>query len=243
VVKGRTVQSFKQDMGNRKLRRTDREDMMMSKIIKYVMTAIVGLSLVLINAPAFAADVTGKTSTQTLPTQTDTQTAPLPSKTRTAPLPSNVQETREYQQVDKPPVQKLDIPDWDLAGELRNVDRLFKTKGGMFNKHKVFNGLRFKLALMNKGKLKGSKDIPFKVTVLNVTNNTVIKQENHSIKRQTIRNDMWTLTDEWIFVVFGLGQTTAPSLGDVKLIVDIDPRNTFGEEQRHRGNNRCEAHW
>ena len=52
-----------------------------------------------------------------------------------------------------------------------------------------------------------------------------------------------TLTDEWIYVVFSLGQTTAPSLNDVKLIVDIDPRNTFGEAQRHRGNNRCIATW
>jgi len=204
------------------------------------MIFVIGLGLALVSVPSFSADVTGKTSTQTAPIQSNTQTAPLPSNTQTVPLPST---TREYQQVDKPPVQRLDIPDWDLAGELRNVDRLFKTKGGMFNKHKVFYGLRFKLALMNKGKLKGSKDIPYKVTVLNVTNNTVIKQDNNVLRHQTIRNEMWTLTDEWISVFFTLGPTTAPSLGDVKLIVDIDPRNTFGEEQRHRGNNRCEAHW
>lgn len=215
-------------------------------LIKYVMIAIIGFGLVLVSAPAFSADVTGKTSTQTAPIQSNTQTAPLPSNTQSVPLPSNIQTTvptREYQQIDKPPVKTLDIPDWDLAGELRNVDRMFITRGGAFKKHKVFNGLKFKLALMNKGKLKGSKDIPYKVTVLNVTNNTVIKQENHSLRRQTIRNDMWTLTDEWIYAVFTLGSTTASSLGDVKLIVDIDPQNTFGEEQRHRGNNRCEAHW
>ena len=213
----------------------------MKEFVKYVMIAVVGLGMVMVTIPAFSADVTGKTSTQTLPTQTDTQTAPLPSNTQTVPLPST---NREYQQMDKPPVQMetLDIPDWDLAGELRNVDTISKIIGNV-NKRRVFNGLRFKLALMNKGKQQGSKDIPFKVTVLNVTNNTVIKQENHVLRRQTIRNDMWTLTDEWIPVLFTLGPTTAPSLGDVKLIVDIDPRNTFGEEQRHRGNNRCEAHW
>ncbi len=207
---------------------------MIRYIVKYVMVAVVGLSLVVVTAPAFSAQVSGKTSTQTAPVQSNTQTAPLPSNTQTAPLPST---TREYQQVDKPPVKTLDIPDWDLAGEMRNLEI---ERCGIGNQQLR---ILFKLALMNKGKLKGSKDIPLKITLLNVTNNTLIKQDNHFLKRQTIRNDMWELTEEYMGTIFRLGPTTALSINDVKLIVDIDPRNTFGEEQRHRGNNRCEAHW
>ena len=207
---------------------------MTSRVLKHVLIAIVGLSLVAVSAPVFSADVTGKTSTQTLPTQTNTQTAPLPSNTQTAPLPST---TREYQQVDKPPVKTLDIPDWDLAGQLRNLE--FDRCGVGKNQLRI----KFRLALMNKGKLQGSKDIPLKITVLNVTNNTVIKQDKHFLRRQTIRNDMWELTEESMGTIFRLGPTTASSINDVKLIVDIDPRNTFGEAQRHRGNNRCIATW
>lgn len=207
---------------------------MTRELIKYVMIAVVCLGLALVTAPAFSADVTGKKSTQTAPVQTNTHTAPLPSNTQTAPLPST---SREYQQVDKPPVKTLDIPDWDLAGQLRNLEIDYPGAG---TKHPR---ITFKLALMNKGKLKGSKDIPLKITLLNVTNNTLIRQDNEFLKRQTIRNDMWTLTENYIRIMFRKGPTTASSINDVKLIVDIDPRNTFGEAQRHRGNNRCVATW
>jgi hypothetical protein len=210
---------------------------MTRSLIKYVMIAFVGLSLLAVTAPTFSAQVTGKTSTQTAPEQSNTQTAPLPSNTQTVPLPSD---TREYQQVDKPPVQKIDIPNWDLAGELRNVRFHYVKLPPAYRKK--FSGFKFKIALMNKGKLQGAKDIPVKVTVLNMTNNTLIKEESHVIRGQNIRNNMWELTPD-ILAKFVLCSTTAPTVGDVKLIVDIDPQNTFGEEQRHRGNNRCEAHW
>ena len=212
---------------------------MMRTIAKLVMIAVVGSGLVFVTGTAFSADVTGKTSTHSVPTQSSTQTAPLPSKTKTVTLPST---TREYQQVDKPPVKRLDIPDWDLAGELRNMHIMKKTRRAGFKKYRYINGLRFKVALMNKGKRKGSKDVPIKVTVLNVTNNTLIKQESHLMRRLNIRNDYWELTPD-IIVQFRLSPTTASSMNDVKLIVDIDPRNTFGEAQRHRGNNRCVATW
>jgi len=203
------------------------------------MIAIVGLVLALTSVPVFSADVTGKTSTQTLPAQTNTQTAPLPSNTQTAPLPST---TREYQQVDKPPVQKLDIPDWDLAGELRNMTIVRKTVGGAFNRHKVLNGFKFQLALMNKGKLQGKKAVLVKVTAMNITNNTLIKEESHVLRGQEIRNDMWKLSP-YIEINFRFGSQTAESINDVKLIVVIDPDNTFGEAQSDRGNNRCVATW
>lgn len=211
----------------------------MRELVKYVMIAIVGLGLVFLTGTAFSADVTGKTSTHSVPTQSSTQTAPLPSKTKTVTLPST---TREYQQVDKPPVQKLDVPDWDLAGELRNLQIMKKTHRTAFRRTRYFNGLKFQVALMNKGKRKGSKDVPIKVTVVNITNNTLIKQESHLMRRQNIRNDYWELTPD-IIVQFRLSPTTASSINDVKLIVDVDPRNTFGEAQRHRGNNRCVATW
>jgi hypothetical protein len=210
---------------------------MMRTIAKLVIIAVVGLSLVFLTGTAFSAQVAGKTSTQNAPIQSSTQTAPLPSNTKTVPLPST---TREYQQVDKPPVKTLDIPDWDLAGELRNMRFHYVKVGPTYRK--VFSGFKFKIALMNKGKLQGSKDIPVKVTVLNMTNNTLIKEENHVIRGQNIRNNMWELTPD-ILAKFVLCSKTASTVGDVKLIVDIDPQNTFKEARRHRGNNRCEAHW
>ena len=224
-------------MGNSQ--RSNKEDRIMRHIIKYVMITIVGLGLVLISVPAFSAQVAGKTSTQNAPIQSSTQTAPLPSKTKTVTLPST---TREYQQVDKPPVKRLDIPDWDLAGELRNLRSVRKTVGGAWNRHKVFNGLKFQLALMNKGKLQGKKPVLVKMTVLNNTTNTLIKEKTQVIRGQDIRNNMWNLTP-YMGINFRFNSTTASSLNDVKLIVDIDPRNIFGEAKRHRGNNRCVATW
>lgn len=210
---------------------------MMSRVLKHVLIAIVGLSLVAVSAPAFSADVTGKTSTQTLPTQTNTQTSPLPSNTRTVPLPST---TRKYQQVDKPPVKTLDIPDWDLVGQLRNLGFGYRKVG--LKRKKVFNGLHFDLALMNVGKLYGARDVPVRITVKNITNNTLIAEKNEIIQNQNIRHDMWGLTPR-LWIQFSLGSQTASRVNDLKLIVDIDPRNTFGEAQNDRRNNRCVVTW
>jgi len=202
-----------------------------SDISKHVMIAVVGLSLLLQTSTALSAQVAGKTSTnKTIPGKTSTQTAPLPSTT-----PS-----MEYQRVDKPPVKKLDIPDWDLSCDLRNL-RFHYVKVGPTYK-KVFSGFKFKIALMNVGKLNATRDIPVRVTVLNITNNTLIKQDNHLIRSQNISNAYWKLTPE-ILIKFVLCSRTASRLNDVKLIVDVDPNNTFGEAQRHRGNNRCIVTW
>jgi hypothetical protein len=210
---------------------------MMRTTVKYVIVAIVGLGLVFLTGTAFSAQVSGKTSTQSVPTQSSTQTAPLPSSTQAVPLPST---TREYQQMDKPPVKRLDVPDWDLAGELRNLRFHYVKVGPTYRK--VFSGFKFRIALMNKGKLNATRHIPVKVTVLNITNNTVIKQDNHLIRNQNISNSYWNLTPE-ILAKFVLCSKTASKVNDVKLIVDIDPTNVFKEAQRHRGNNRCVATW
>jgi len=210
---------------------------MMRTIAKLMMIALVGLGLVFLTGTAFSAQVAGKTSTQKAPVQSSTQTAPLPSKTKTVPLPST---TREYQRVDKPPVKRLDVPDWDLAGELRNLKFHYWKKPPTYKK--IFNGFTFRIALMNKGKLNITRHIPVRVTVLNITNNTIIKRDNHLIRNQNISNSHWQLTPE-IFAEFVLCSQTASKVNDVKLIVDIDPTNVFKEAQRHRGNNRCVATW
>ena len=44
----------------------------------------------------------------------------LPGTTTTVSLPSTVP-ARKYQQIEKPPVYKLDIPEYDLAGKLSDV--------------------------------------------------------------------------------------------------------------------------
>lgn len=138
---------------------------MTSRVLKHVLIAIVGLSLMAVSAPAFSADVTGKTSTQTLPTQTNTQTAPLPSNTTTTPLPSNIQTTvptREYQKVNKPPVKTLDIPVYDIAGQLRISDIRKSDKCYIY----------FTVELMNKGSQGYIKDdVQIRVILINVRDN------------------------------------------------------------------------
>ncbi len=208
---------------------------MMREIIQYVMIAIVGLGLVLVVAPAFAADVTGKTSTQTLPTQPNTQTAPLPSNTQTVPLPST---TREYQQVDKPPVKTLDIPDYDLAAELR-IERVHTSK---FSKDgKRTTTIEYRVALMNKGKKKVTRDIPYRIRKINVTNQTLFNDHTYQWDGEVsrINHEFWTV-ERPRTTGFRTNSGGAPdSINDVKMIVDIDPNNTFGEDRNDRGNNRC----
>lgn len=204
-------------------------------LIKYVLIAIVGLGLAMVSAPAFSADVTGKISTQTAPVQSNTQTAPVKTNTRTAPLPST---TREYQQVDKPPVQRLDIPDYDLAGDLR-IQRVDTSRKNQTSIH-------FQLALMNKGKQNYINDgVQIKVRLINVLNQTQFKCIQYPWSGPAIVNDYWKVEDVPRYIMFDQTKDRgAPrTINDVKMIVDIDPRNTFGEEQRHRGNNRCVVTW
>ncbi|HPJ95466.1 MAG TPA: hypothetical protein PKY89_16280 [Deltaproteobacteria bacterium] len=212
---------------------------MMRVLIKYMMIAIVGLSLGLVSVPAFSADVTGKTSTQTLPTQSDTQTAPLPSNTQSVPLPSKIQTTipsREYQQVDKPPVKTLDIPDYDLAGQLRGVE---------VKRHGDWTRIYYQLELMNKGtKTVGPRDIPVRARVINVLTNTIITEWSQLWFGPNLRNDYWSVEKWKRYIDYNKHSPGAPStINDVKLIVDVDPNNNFGEDRRHRGNNRCVASW
>ena len=204
-------------------------------LIQYVMIAIIGFGLTLVSVPAFSADVTGKTSTQTLPTQTDTQTAPLPSNTQTTPLPST---TREYQQVDKPPVKTLDIPDYDLAGELKILS-VHEWMGG-----KMIH-IDYKVALMNKGKRNiTSFSVPIRVRLINVLNQTEIYTKSYYWDGPAIKQDYWTLQKTEGTAAFYKDKDGAPhTINDVKMIVDIDPDNKYKEDRSHRGNNRCVATW
>ena len=208
---------------------------MMRGLIQYVIIVIVGLGLALVSVPAFAADVTGKTSTQTLPTQTNTQTAPLPSNTQTVPLPSN---TREYQQVDKPPVKTLDIPDYDLAAEVR-IERVHTSKFIKDGKRTIT--IDYRVALMNKGKKKVTRDIPYRIRKINVTTQTLFNDHTYHWDGDVSRitHEFWTV-ERPRTTIFRTNSGGAPdSINDVKMIVDIDPNNTFGEDRNDRGNNRC----
>ena len=204
-------------------------------LIQYLMIAIVGLGLV--SVPAFSADVTGKTSTQTLPTQTNTQTAPLPSNTQTVPLPST---TREYQQVDKPPVKTLDIPDYDLAGDLKILSVHEWMGGEMIH-------IDYKVALINKGKrniTSSTNSVLIRVRLINVLNQIEIYTESYYWDGPAIKQDYWTLQKTEGTAAFYKDRDGAPrTINNIKMIVDIDPNNRFGEAQRFRGNNRCIATW
>ncbi|MCF8066968.1 MAG: hypothetical protein K9L30_00125 [Desulfobacterales bacterium] len=186
--------------------------------------AVIAIFLVMWAAIAFA-EITDKTSTQT---------APLPSNTQTVPLPSN---TMEYQQVDKPPVKKLeDIPNWDLAVEFRDTRLTYHQN--------ATSHFRFYLAIMNKGTRSGVRDIPVLITILNVTNNTLIREITTSIEQQDIRNNVWRVTPLFhITFLTGEERNKPRSINDVKIVVEIDPQNTFGEARSDRRNNRCVATW
>ncbi len=212
---------------------------MTRELIKYVMISIVGLGLTLVSVPAIAAQIGGKTSTQTLPTQTDTQTAPLPSNTTTVPLPSNIPTTvptREYQQVDKPPATKLDIPDYDIAGQLNGVE---------VKRYGDWTRIFYQLELMNKGtQTVGPKCIQIRARLINVLTQTIITEWFHTWSGPDLRNDYWSVEKWKKYIDYSKKSPGAPStINDVKLIVEVDPNNTFREDQRFRGNNRCVATW
>lgn len=205
-----------------------------SDISRYVMIAVVGLCLLLLAGAALCADITGKTyTTKPLPGQTSTQTAPLPTNTQTTPLPTRTP-TTEYQRIEKPPVRTLDLPDCDVAGEIRNVNFCRDRSEDGRETHR----LTFQLALMNRGKKQIIADIPVKIRGVNNLNNTLFKVQDHVFQNMKLENNYWTVN--WIDFVFILGVNGAPvDIKNVKLIVEIDPNNTLHEEQRFRGNNRC----
>ncbi len=212
----------------------------MKKLKQYFVFTIFAVGLSMIISPAHGGRISGKTSTQTLPPHSDPQTAPLPSNTRAVTLPST---SMEYQKIEKPLATKLeDTPDFDIAGELRDMELLYSKKSTFISRR--FKGLRFRVALMNRGKLNTvTKNVPFRIQVINTLTNTLIKQENYLQENLEIRNNYWVLTSK-MEILFLLNVNAAPEkLNDVKLVVDIDPANVFGEAHEHRGNNTCIATW
>jgi hypothetical protein len=179
--------------------------------------------------------ISGKTTTtvpagKVVPGQT-TSTTPLPSK---APV-------REYQQVDKPPAKKLDIPEYDLAAKLHDTKVVNRSITTITGKH-TLTILSFNLALKNNGTkpIEPGKQIPIRIELVNREDNTLIQQEVISAK-----ND-GTAIDQRHWVVLSPRMEYGLKVGTiqyVKLMVDVDPDNTFQEANRHRGNNRCVASW
>jgi hypothetical protein len=160
--------------------------------------------------------------------KTPTNTTTLPTST---PSPN-------YQQVDKPPAQKLDIPKCDLAGRVVNV----RIDYGLNDK--IF----FQVELKNNGTRKIAKrtNIPIKYRLVNTANNSLVQEREFLVSsdQQDLDPLYWVRMAPEVMVAFSFGRGTAPKkIGDLKLIVDIDPDNTFKEAQRHRGNNRCVASW
>ena len=194
-----------------------------------------GSSTLAASQTATGKSLSGKTTTvpagNVLPGATTT-TAPLPS---TAPA-------RTYQQVEKPPVYHLDIPEYDLAGKLSDVR--FK-KRNQFNASK--DQIHFKISLKNYGKTQVDRQtIPIKIRLINTATNTILEERRvgNKIEEGSIGSQYWVITTPERAVWFRMGESPAPgTLNELKLIVDIDPDNTFHEAQRHRGNNRCVASW
>jgi len=198
-----------------------------SNNLKYVMFFIVGLSLLLPTSIALSAQAVKKISgTKTLPNQPSTATTTGPIQSTTPSM--------KYQTIKKPPVKRLDIPEYDIAGELRNV--IIKSKG-------LTRLLKYKIAIINKGTHKNSRNmsIPFKTRIINVLDQTLIIEEEGFLQTD-LRNDYWVVSKQ-IIIVFYLRGTTAQTNNDLKVIWDIDPDNTFNEAQKFRGNNRCVVTW
>ncbi len=200
----------------------------------FLLQTATGSSALAASQTATDKPISGKTTTtvpagKVVPGQTTT-IAPLPS---TAPA-------REYQQVDKPPAKKIDIPEYDLAAKLHDtkvVNRTITTVG----KH-TLTILSFNVALKNNGTkpIEPGKQIPIRIELVNREDNTLIEQEVISAKNDD------TAIDHRHYVVMSPRMEYGLKVGTiqyVKLIVDVDPDNTFHEANRHRGNNRCVASW
>jgi len=201
--------------------------------LKYVMIAVIGLSL-LVTGTALSAQLTGGTSTQAAPSTGPEPSTEPESSTGPATSPSTTP-SMEYESVDKPPVRTLDIPDVDIAGDLRIVETRWRGQS-MY--------IYYNLALMNKGKRNIEGRVQYRIRLIYVPTRTLFKETNKYWHGPTIRTDYWVLPDRTGRIIFEKGAEGAPSeLKDVKMIVDIDPDNTFGEAQRYRENNRCIATW
>ncbi|MBN1546203.1 MAG: hypothetical protein JW902_06050 [Syntrophaceae bacterium] len=200
-----------------------------NKRLYYVMTAVAGLLLL------YQVDIAAGQGV----IERSMQNTPLSSTAEGLPLPSNA--VIEYMGADQLQADGNDVPDWNIICQLSDFDFVYTTRG-VARRRKVFNGFKFQLAFMNAGKLSGAKDIPVKVTVLNAYDNILIKEKTQVIKNQNLRSGSWGQTTS-IYINFALGSQMASDLSDVKLIVEVDPDNTLGEDKGRRGNNIISVHW
>jgi len=194
----------------------------------YMITVVAGVLL-------FQVDIAAGQGT----IEQSTQNTPLSSTAEALPSPSNA--VIEYMDADQTQSVENAVPDWDIAGELRDFDFVY-TSRGIARRRKVFNGFKFQLAFMNKGEMSGTKDIPVKVMVLNSANDVLITEKDQVIKSQEVRSGFWG-QETSIYMNFALSEKTASDLSDVKLTIEVDPYNTLGEDQDYRGNNIISVHW
>ena len=201
--------------------------------LNYLMISVAGLLFLFQANRVLSGQVSAKTATQTVPLSSPAETVPLSSTPETITLPST---SMEYQHVDKPPVKKLDIPDYDIAAEFR-LDSVEKLKASHNGKHRII--IRYQIALMNKGSKTITRAIPIKIRLINTSNNTLFRDQNSFWNGSEVRTDYWAVGDI-TRIDFRQDVDGAPhEIRDVKLILDVDPDNTFKEARQHRGNNRC----
>ena len=92
----------------------------------------------------------------------------------------------------------------------------------------------------------GRQTIPIKIRLINTATNTIVEERRvgNKIEEGSIGSQYWVITTPERTVWFRMGESPAPgTLNELKLIVDIDPDNTFKEARRHRGNNLCVVTW
>jgi len=141
------------------------------------------------------------------------------------------------QQIDKPAVKRLDLPDCDIAGKLKDVRHTWRRKG--LSGYISYNGIGFKIALINKGTKKFIGDIPIRVRAIKKSEQRLLKEENYMLRNLNIQNDYWVQTQN-MRISFSY---ESDERQDIEVILDVDPNNTFKEAQRFRGNNRDVVHW
>lgn len=197
--------------------------------------ALAGL-LFLLNGVIVSSALAASQTVTDKPISGKTTTVPagkvLPEKTTTTvPLPSTAP-AREYQQVDKPPIKRLDIPEYDLAVEFK----ILEISGG-----DRYKNIRFVVMLKNHGKktITSDKLIPVKTMVINTETNVLIDE-----RTQYLQSDKKDLRSEhWVYMLPVQLLTVYYELKNIKLIVDVDPDNTYKEPRSHRGNNRYVVSW
>lgn len=188
-------------------------------ILRYLMITIAGLSLLLQNSTALSAQATGKTPiNKPLSGQTSVNTTPLPST-----IPST-----EYQSIDKPSVKKLDIPDYDIA--IRAI-KLYLHKD---TKDYKIASIKYRISAINKG-TKNAPGMDVKITIYNIETNTLRGEDSFHVN-QEIRHDLWTDLNERV-----LELNQAERFSKIKVKIEADPSNRYGESRENRLNNVYES--